>query len=133
MDFEAAAWKSIQDIYPGTSIQGCSFHWGQAVMRKVANLGLKSTYDQRKTTHQFIKKILCLPLLPAAHILPTYQSLRESATTQPLMDLLDYLDNTWLNNSIWSVQQWSVFRQTVRTNNDTEGKHKCFYKKKTQI
>ncbi|KAK3085388.1 hypothetical protein FSP39_002601, partial [Pinctada imbricata] len=91
LDFEAAAWKSIQDICPGTSIQGCAFHWGQAVMRKVANLGLKSTYDQRKTTHQFIKKLLCLPLLPAAHILPTYQSLRESATTQQLTDLLDYL------------------------------------------
>ncbi|KAK3094913.1 hypothetical protein FSP39_007839 [Pinctada imbricata] len=67
-----------------------------------------------------------LPPLPAAHILPTYQSLRESATTQQLTDLLNYLDNTLLNNSIWSVQQWSVFMLTVRTNNDTEDWHRRF-------
>ncbi|KAL5013665.1 hypothetical protein ScPMuIL_007935 [Solemya velum] len=79
------------------------------------------TYDQRKMTHLFIKKILSLPLLPVSHILPTFQNLKSSVTTPWLNELLTYLDITWLNNGILSVQRWSVFRQSIHTNNDTEG------------
>ncbi|KAL5014160.1 hypothetical protein ScPMuIL_008430 [Solemya velum] len=60
---------------------------GQAVMRKVVSIELKTTYDQQKTTNLFIKKLLSLPLLPASHILPTFQNLKSSATTLQLNEL----------------------------------------------
>ncbi|KAK3086339.1 hypothetical protein FSP39_017052 [Pinctada imbricata] len=126
LDFEAATWRSIQEVFPEADIRGCSFHWGQAVMRKVANLGLKTTYNQRKTTYHSIRQLLSLPYLPADHIVPAFNSLKMSATTQPLKDLMTYLENTWLSSSVWSVRQWSVFRLPVRTNNDTEGWHRRF-------
>ncbi|KAL5018704.1 hypothetical protein ScPMuIL_004426, partial [Solemya velum] len=120
LDFEAATWRSIQDTFPGADIKGCSFHWGQAVMRKVSNLGLRTTFLQRKTTHHFIKKLLCLPYLPPTHIIPAYNNLKETPMMPQLDELMAYLSQTWINNPIWTVSQWSVFRQPVRTNNDTE-------------
>ncbi|KAI8503597.1 hypothetical protein Bbelb_185680 [Branchiostoma belcheri] len=40
-----------------------------------------------------------------------------------------YMEQEWLNNSVWSVEQWSVDFQPVRTNNDTEGYHTRLSKK----
>lgn len=40
-DFEAALWKALKDRFPGTPIQGCVFHWTQAVFRKVQEHGLQ--------------------------------------------------------------------------------------------
>ena len=123
LDFEGAAWRAIQDNYEDADIKGCAFHWGQAVMRKVANLGLRTTYLQRKTTYQLVRKLLAIPFLPADHIVPALDNLRTAATTPALQSLFDYVSTTWAGSSIWGIRQWCVFRQVVRTNNDTEGKY----------
>jgi hypothetical protein len=107
-------------VFPDAEIKGCVFHWGQAVMRKVANLGLKTSYNEKKGVHIFVRKLLALPYLPADHIRPAFNNIRQTTSIQ-LQLLINYLTNTWFNNTTWSVQQLSVFRQTVRTNNDVEG------------
>ena len=121
--FILAAWSAVKSVFPDTDIKGCSFYWSQAVMRRVAKLGLKPTYDQKQTTHVFIRKILALPYLPADHIRPAFIQLLQSTTTasQQLKQLMSYLSRTWFTSTIWSVRQWSVYRQSVRTNNDVEG------------
>ena len=35
MDFELSLWKAFPKVYPGVEIRGCSFHWTQAVWRKI--------------------------------------------------------------------------------------------------
>ena len=45
-------------MFPDADIKGCAFHWGQAVMRKVANLGLKTSYNEKKGVHFFVRKLL---------------------------------------------------------------------------
>ena len=114
------AWAAIKAVFPDADIKGCAFHWEQAVMRKVANLGLKTSYNEKKGVHFFVRKLLALPYLPADHIRPAFNNISQTTSIQ-LQLLINYLTNTWLNNTTWSVQQWSVFRQTVRTNNDVEG------------
>lgn len=91
-------------------------------MRKVANLGLRTAYNEKKGVHVFIKKLLALPYLPADHITPAFQHLLQSANSNQLQQLMTYLFNTWLHNAVWSIRQWSVYQQSVRTNNDVEGK-----------
>lgn len=91
-------------------------------MRKVANLGLRTAYNEKKGVHVFIKKLLALPYLPADHITPAFQHLLQSANSNQLQQLMTYLSNTWLHNAVWSIRQWSVYQQSVRTNNDVEGK-----------
>ncbi|XP_021354690.1 uncharacterized protein LOC110451153 [Mizuhopecten yessoensis] len=65
MDFESACWNAVRTVLPGVDLRGCSFHSCQAVMRKVANLGLRTTYMKREGVHCFIRKLLALPFLPA--------------------------------------------------------------------
>ena len=67
IDFETAMWKAIHRVLPTVQIFGCFFHWAQAVWRKVQALGLQSTYTSNNATHKYIKKLMSLPYLPAAH------------------------------------------------------------------
>ncbi|XP_062597880.1 uncharacterized protein LOC134259296 [Saccostrea cucullata] len=39
-------------------------------------------------------------------------------------ELMVYLEETWINNPLWPTHSWSVFRQSIRTNNDVEGWHR---------
>ena len=48
------AWDAIKHHFPNADIKDCVFHWGQAVMRKVAKLGLKTAHDQKQAIHIFI-------------------------------------------------------------------------------
>ncbi|XP_041375153.1 uncharacterized protein LOC121388019 [Gigantopelta aegis] len=52
-----------------------------------------------------------------------FDSLRRGTQVQGLVTLMDYVDRTWMRSSVWSVSAWSVFNQSVRTNNDVEGWH----------
>jgi transposase-like protein len=36
IDFETALWKALRCLLPNVKLQGCVFHWTQAVWRKVS-------------------------------------------------------------------------------------------------
>jgi len=125
LDFEAAVWKAVRAVFPTASLRGCNFHWGQAVLRKMQALGLQSAYHEDHGTRRFCRKLLALPFLPHEHIMPTFQSLRAQVVDNaPLEGLVNYIYNTWLHNSQWTVQELSVYKRAVRTNNDVEGYHR---------
>ena len=44
-DYEAGLWRAVQDVLPDTRIQGCVFHWTQAVWRKIQALGNNSNQN----------------------------------------------------------------------------------------
>ena len=35
IDYETAIWRAVRQVFDEIRISGCSFHWGQAVFRKV--------------------------------------------------------------------------------------------------
>ncbi|KRX33382.1 hypothetical protein T09_2099, partial [Trichinella sp. T9] len=43
-DFETALIPAIQGNFPNTRVQGCFFHFCQAVLRQVGRLGLRNDY-----------------------------------------------------------------------------------------
>lgn len=53
-DFEAATWKALRERFSGYKIQGCLFHWEQAVFRKVQELGLQVSYVANWLLYYFI-------------------------------------------------------------------------------
>ncbi|KRZ88035.1 ATP-dependent RNA helicase DDX19A [Trichinella sp. T8] len=101
-DFETALIPAIRGYFPNTRVQGCYFHFCQAVHRKVGELGLKTRYRQHEETRRKIRMLLATAFLPVPHV-NTGVSLLEAGTTGTLAALLQY------------------FRQ--ETNNHLEGWH----------
>ena len=116
-------WQALREVYPTSSLHGCGFHWAQAVQRRVQNVGLQTTYQRREGVHHHIRKLLAIPFLPARDIQRAFQKLKEKVddNSEPLRELFRYVQDQWMDSTIWSPEEWSVYRQTVRTNNDTEG------------
>lgn len=68
LDFAAAAWQALRDVFHTVIQRGCVFHWTQCAYRMVLRLGLSATYLAAGDTYAFIRKLLALPFLPAEHI-----------------------------------------------------------------
>ena len=115
-------WKGLKAVYPETTFHGCTFHWAQVVYRKIQELGLCKTYNSGGSLRRMLRRILALPFLPAEHILPAFNKLRQKAPDM-LTPLLEYINNTWMNSSAWKIEEWTCFMRTLRTNNDVEGWH----------
>uniref|UniRef100_A0A8W8L892 MULE transposase domain-containing protein n=1 Tax=Magallana gigas TaxID=29159 RepID=A0A8W8L892_MAGGI len=58
------------------------------------------------------------------HIAPAFRQLRGLAATPQLEELMTYLEETWIINPMWPTKFWSVYLQSIRTNNDVEGWHR---------
>ena len=66
-------------------------------------------------THVFIEKILALPFLPARQIEPIFCSLTKDHDSQwketipQLLELIKYVNGTWILHSTWNPEAWSVY------------------------
>ncbi|XP_038071007.1 uncharacterized protein LOC119739937 [Patiria miniata] len=123
VDFEAGIWKALSAVFPQVKRLGCSFHWKQAVWRKIQVLGLQTAYKQSKDVHQLLKELMTLPCLPAEIIETVFQSLRERAEGPLLQQVFKYVHDTWITSDVWTPSSWSTFLSSIRTNNDVEGWH----------
>lgn len=124
IDFEASVWRAIPEIFPEVEIRGCVFHWGQAVWRKIQELGLQSPYTNDVDMHKYLRKLLSLPYVPAENIEELFFRFYRKANGSPqLLQLLDYVRTTWITSSIWPPTSWCAFQRSIRTNNDVEGWH----------
>ena len=62
-----------------------------------------------------------LPFLPAREIPQMFKSLEGQASTAQLQEFTSYIKSTWIESVTWPPKSWSVYMQSVRTNNDVEG------------
>ena len=117
-------WQAIREVLPSVDIKGCVFHWTQRLYKKITTLGLSPAYMMKKDKYVFMRKLMALPFLPHEHIRPAFNKLSEQASAlavQPLTELIKYISSTWMYSSIWRPENWSVYNETVQTNNEVEG------------
>jgi len=125
-DFERAHWCALSKVFRhvGLTQRGFAFHWGQAVYRKLTKLNLATQYRDDRHVRKLCRRLMALPLVPAAEIAGLFERLRRQATSDRLSALFDYVHKTWIaDDALWPPACWSVFRRPVRTNNDVEGWH----------
>ena len=51
-----------------------------------------------------------------------FQALKDrNGDDERVAKLLEYVESTWLQSTVWSLADISLFMRSVRTNNDVEG------------
>ncbi|XP_003382149.1 conserved hypothetical protein [Trichinella spiralis] len=119
-DFETALIPAIRGYFPNTRVQGCYFHFCQAVHRKVGELGLKTRYRQHEETKRKIRMLLATAFLPEPQV-DMGVSLLEAGTTGTLAALFQYFRQEWMTDE--RLPLWNVHSVNIRTNNLLEGWH----------
>ncbi|KAI8487933.1 hypothetical protein Bbelb_343810 [Branchiostoma belcheri] len=122
VDFEEGMWRALPVVFPGINIKGCAFHRTKVIWKHAQQLGLQVAYCEDEKIHRWVRRLLALPFIPAEAITPALEALEETARGA-LTELVGYVRSTWIESSVWSPRRWSVYRQSVRTNNDVEGWH----------
>ena len=132
-DWERGSRNSFKHVYPGTRINGCWFHYTQAIWRKIQKYGLTSCYRNNPELTIFVKKIMAIPHLPCDLIHSTYSLLQPPALQQidqtKLDGFLRYFKRYWLTQV--TPSELSVFELENVTNNGAESYHarlKCLFK-----
>ena len=120
-DFEIAIWTAARAVFEDVTMRGCSFHWAQAVWRKLQELGLATSYMNSGPAQDYMRLIFALPFIPAEHIRPSFRHLAAQATDQ-LRPLINYVRDTWISGQ-FAPEAWCVYKRSIRTNNDVEGWH----------
>lgn len=121
LDFEMAVWNAFAECFPNVQLHGCSFHFTQAIFRKVQSLGMQVQYQENVPVRKFIRKLMALCFLPHHHVASMFAALQQQVSSERLEELCSYIKVTWLDT--WKPQQWSIYGMPIRTNNDVEGWH----------
>ena len=132
MDFERAAMNAVNDVFPEVCVKGCSFHFRQALMRRVQQEGLKSVYEKDSrypSARTWLRMVMAMSMLPAFAAPLVWNELKNAFTTgdtvldAKLQAFAQYFDGTWVNGD-FSPQLWTHFDHTgPRTTNLAEGFH----------
>ena len=67
-DFEKALIKVASEAFPAAKVQGCYFHFCQAVYRKIQKLGLADTYMKHDRFRTFVRCLMALGFLPVDEV-----------------------------------------------------------------
>ena len=129
-DFELAAIRSINSVFPEATVKGCSFHFRQALYRRVQREGLKQHYEEPDSElRAWIRRIMSLTVLPVFAVPLVWNWLREPPTSpDPLVNakalaFSKYFEETWINGD-FSPSLWTHFDNNgPRTTNVAEGWH----------
>lgn len=81
-DYETAMRNALADAFPEAQGVACWFHFTQAVKRYASQIPEFFKYVQAEGNEEAQKiyyKLLCLPLLPAKHIVATFDALKREA------------------------------------------------------
>jgi len=66
---------------------------------------------------------MALPFLPYREILPMFVRLKAQAQTEKLTSLVNYVRRQWIESQVFTLRNWCIYKQPIRTNNDLEGWH----------
>ena len=141
IDFERAALNALEQNFPTAELQGCFFHFGQAIWRQIQALGFQHRYQNEDEFAVIMKQFRVLAFVPAIDVILCYEEVVDSLSDElvdDLSDFLRYFEKTWIGlehhgrrrRPLFSIELWNVRdrveRALPRTNNSVEGWHRAF-------
>ncbi|KRZ71904.1 hypothetical protein T10_2445 [Trichinella papuae] len=94
-DFETALIPAVQGSFPGAYIQGCYFHFCQAVLRRVTDLGMRTRYIYEAAIKKTVKMLLATAFF-SLHDVPAAVELLGRKVTGPVAALFNYFREEWM-------------------------------------
>lgn len=128
-DYEDASVAAVRFVFGhDVSISGCWFHYAQAIIKKVRQLGLTDAYRNTVDAQSLVKCLLSLPLLPACDIPKAFDDVKsliqpQSPIRQQLEQMFRYVEKQWLTKATIGPTRLSVRDNHARTNNAVESFH----------
>ena len=140
-DFEKGVMNVFSSIYPSITINGCLFHYSQALWQKIKELGMSSyftpssasnssiTDEARKTAEDWFNAAVGLALIPPSSIGSTWVEAMDELTPdhRQATAFNDYLVTTYVDQqssrfarTVWNVHN-AIIQNLPRTNNGAEG------------
>ena len=96
--------------------------------RKIAGVGLADEYRHAPLTRRILREVFQLPYLKHEDIPQTFHDINNDVSASDeeskelLQEVMQYIRCNWIDGR-WGPHKWSVFKKSIRTNNDTEGWH----------
>jgi len=76
-DFEKAPIRALREEFNEINCQGCYFHFKQAVVRKLGELGLKNFYTKNNQFNKLMNLVMTLGFLPNDKIMIVFNELKD--------------------------------------------------------
>lgn len=145
-DFERALINSVVSEFPAAISNGCIFHFGQAIWKRIQALKQVKRYKLDKLYKQMVMMLLNLAFVPVEDVRNAYIVVKDWIVRKEIInsgDVLDYFETVYIGIfstdliiikepmyelSFWNVYQ-RVFNNIPRTTNSVEGWHRSINQK----
>lgn len=140
MDFESSMIEALAEVFPGTEVLGCSFHFNQSVWRWIQRNDPTLLRKCREDPDFFlmVRMFPALQFVPINDVRLMFELLLDSDFVRDnhylLTPFINYFESTWVgrerNPALMKLDWWNVYQSTLdgtgRTNNEAEGWHSAF-------
>ncbi|XP_055912327.1 uncharacterized protein LOC129946231 [Eupeodes corollae] len=131
-DFEMAIIRSAQTFFPNTQTNGCLFHFGQIIWRKVQNLSFQVKYGQNENFAMEIRMIKALAFVPPGEVLEYFEAAYGALEFAESKTLAKWFKRNYLGSSSsrprYSPDFWTTGAASEtsfpRTQNSVEAWHR---------
>ena len=124
VDFEVAVHNVVRSVFPNSTLHGCLFHYGQALSRKLPELGLSSNrHSDHDAIMNWFRLFIGVAFVPSAQVTTAFALFKEHYTPncRRCKEFNLYFFDTWLTGS-YPVSICNQFRAEVPlTKNNCEG------------
>ena len=120
-DFEGGWISAVGEALPTTSINGCFFHFTQAIIRKISSMGMMQKYKEDQAFRDVVRQMIGLAFLPVNKVLTTLTSITNETHDEQTSKFIEYFMVQWVVRT--RLEMWNVRGRVHRTNNDVESWH----------